>query len=336
MLDRDHHKRKTDQAWNLLYRRLEKEGLLPQGEEVALKGRAPGGGNPASSAQRTISGENGPGISPSRMPSGQDGADFSMQRGPDERRLRFFPRTALRRAAAAAVLLCLCLTGAWWWSSRSAWQPPLLTLQNEADAATLVTTLEDGSIVYLAGNTQLQYPAHFPPNRRVVSLEGNALFDISGNRRRPFIIDTEQTRIEVLGTAFNVKSSTVSPFELSVQRGEVRVTLKTTGEEVRVKAGETVTLFPGQLRLSATEDTGQFDRYTWRIQFKDEPLGNILRVLNLSYPTGIRLETTPALAERRLTVSFRQETPQDMAQLICLALRLHCRQEGNRLMITEP
>lgn len=336
MLDRDHHKRKTDQAWNLLYRRLEKEGLLPQGEEVASKGRAPQGSGPASSPQRTISGENGPGISLSRMPSGQDGADFSTQRRPDERRFRLFPRTTLRRTAAAAVLLCLCLAGAWWWSSRSELPPPLLTLQNEADAATLVTTLEDGSIVYLGGNTQLQFPEHFPANRRVVSLEGNALFDISGNRRRPFIIDTHQTRIEVLGTAFNVKSSVVSPFELSVQRGEVGVTLKTTGEEVRVKAGETVTLFPGQLRVGATEDTGQFARYTRRMQFKDEPLGNILRVLSLSCPAGTRFETTPALSGRRLTVSFRQETPEEMAQLICLALRLHCQQEGDRFVITEP
>lgn len=336
MLDRDHHKRKTDQAWNLLYRRLEKEGLLYETEEVGSKRGVPQGAVPASFPEKTTSGENGPGTSLRKMLSGQDNADFSPQRRPGERRFRLFPRTATGRTAAAVVLLCLCLTGAWWWSSRSELQPPLLTLQNEADAATLVTTLEDGSIVYLAGNTQLQFPEHFPANRRVVSLEGNALFDISGNRRRPFIIETEQTRIEVLGTAFNVKSSMVSPFELSVQRGEVRVTLKTSGEEVRVKAGETVTLFPGQLRLGATEDTGQFARYTLRMQFKDEPLGTILRVLNLSYGGNIRFETTPALAERRLTVSFRQETPEDMAQLICLALRLHCRRKGGRLMITEP
>lgn len=293
MLYRDHHKRKTDQAWNALYQRLEKEGLLPEaGEEC--------GGRKASPRLRTT----------------------------------FFKRGATRWAAV--VLLCLSMAGAWWWSRPEAETAPLLTLQNEANAATLVTTLEDGSIVYLAGNTQLQFPEHFPANRREVSLEGNALFDISGNRRRPFIIETEQTRIEVLGTAFHVKSSVISPFELAVQRGEVSVTLKKNGDEIRVKAGETVTLLSDRLRLAPTRDTEQFARYTERIQFKDEPLGNILRVLNLVLPGDIRLETTPALTGRRLTVSFRQDTPETMAELICLALDLRCQREEGRIVLTEP
>lgn len=235
----------------------------------------------------------------------------------------------------AAVWFCLCVAGAWWWQARTD-QPPLLTLQNEADAATLATTLEDGSIVYLAGNTQLRFPEHFPAHRREVTLEGNALFDISGNRRRPFIIETEQTRIQVLGTAFNVKSSGISPFELSVQRGLVSVTLKTSGEEIRVGAGETVRLHADRLRIEPTRDAEQFERYTRRIQFKDEPLGNMLRILNRTLPPGVRLETTEALTDRRLTVSFHGDSPLMMAELICLALDLRCRQEGGRLLITEP
>jgi len=38
--------------------------------------------------------------------------------------------------------------------------------------------------------------------KREVSLLGNALFDVSGNKERPFLIETEQARIEVLGTSF--------------------------------------------------------------------------------------------------------------------------------------
>lgn len=96
--------------------------------------------------------------------------------------------------------------------------------RNSETATTLVTTLEDGSVVYLAGNTSLKFPEHFSSDRREVSLQGNALFEVAGNRKRPFVIETEDTRIEVLGTAFNVKSNDSSPFELSVQRGEVKVT----------------------------------------------------------------------------------------------------------------
>lgn len=94
------------------------------------------------------------------------------------------------------------------------------------DIPTLVTTLEDGSVVFLAKETSIRYPEHFVSDKREVSLQGDAFFDVAKNRERPFWIDTEQVKIEVLGTAFSVKSVEDAPFRLSVQRGTVRVTLK--------------------------------------------------------------------------------------------------------------
>lgn len=123
-------------------------------------------------------------------------------------------------AAAAVALLCLLISVTYLNRSGQDTDPNLLTRQNSETATTLVTTLEDGSVVYLAGNTSLKFPEHFSSDRREVSLQGNALFDVAGNHKRPFIIETEDTRIEVLGTAFNVKSNDSSPFELSVQRGK--------------------------------------------------------------------------------------------------------------------
>ena len=77
-----------------------------------------------------------------------------------------------------------------------------LIMQENTEQSTLVTTLEDGSIVYMGGETSLQYPEHFSMDKREVSLQGNALFDVAGNRERPFLIETEEVRIEVLGTMF--------------------------------------------------------------------------------------------------------------------------------------
>lgn len=151
---------------------------------------------------------------------------------------------------------------------------------------------------------------------------------------RPFVIETEDTRIEVLGTAFNVKSTGSSPFELSVQRGEVRVTLKKNGQDIHVKAGETVTLLSRRLQLSTTPDPALFDRYTERIRFKDEKLGNILRVINLQNP-DIRLEATPELWNRTLTVTFSNDTPEAMAELICLALDLKKTRQDNTILLSK-
>ena len=235
-------------------------------------------------------------------------------------------------AAAAVALLCLLVSVTYLNRSGQDTDPNLLTRQNSETATTLVTTLEDGSVVYLAGNTSLKFPEHFSSDRRKVSLQGNALFDVTGNHKRPFVIETEDTRIEVLGTAFNVKSNDSTPFELSVQRGEVKVTLKKDGQDIHVKAGETVTLLSRRLQLSMTPDPALFDRYTKRIRFKDEKLGNILRVINLQNP-DTRLETTPELWNRTLTVTFFNDTPEAMAELICLALDLKKTRQDNMILL---
>ena len=133
--------------------------------------------------------------------------------------------------------------------------------------------------------------------KREVSLLGNALFDVSGNKERPFLIETEQARIEVLGTSFNIKSSDKSAFELAVRRGLVKVTLKKNGEQTLVKAGQTVSLFSNRLQVVPTQDNEQFSDYTRRIQFKDERLGDILHVINLEYPK-MPLKATADLENR--------------------------------------
>lgn len=244
-------------------------------------------------------------------------------------------RIGLMKWAAAIVILCVSVATAIFLGRERTPETALLTLHNNEASTTLVTTLEDGSIVYLADNSQLSYPEHFQREKREVSLLGNALFDVSGNKERPFLIETEQARIEVLGTSFNIKSSDKSAFELAVRRGLVKVTLKKNGEQTLVKAGQTVSLFSNRLQVAPTQDNEQFSDYTRRIQFKDERLGDILHVINLEYPK-MPLKTTVDLENRRLTVSFYNNSPATMAELICAALKLKCTQQNNIWMISEP
>ena len=244
-------------------------------------------------------------------------------------------RIGLMKWAAAIVILCVSVATAIFLGRERTPETTLLTLHNNEASTTLVTTLEDGSIVYLADNSQLSYPEHFQREKREVSLLGNALFDVSGNKERPFLIETEQARIEVLGTSFNIKSSDKSAFELAVRRGLVKVTLKKNGEQTLVKAGQTVSLFSNRLQVAPTQDNEQFSDYTRRIQFKDERLGDILHVINLEY-TKMPLKTKADFENRRLTVSFYNNSPATMAELICAALKLKCTQQNNIWMISEP
>lgn len=237
--------------------------------------------------------------------------------------------------AAAIAVLCLCGALGIWLLNDWGTDERLLSLKNGPEDNTLVTTLEDGSIIYLAQDATLSYPEHFEADKRSVKLDGNALFDVSGNKQRPFLIETKYTTIEVVGTAFNVKNNGKNDFELSVQRGLVKVTRLDNGESSFVKAGETVILNKNLFLKSPTSDMDQFARYTERIQFKDETLANIVRVINRMSSQPVQLSSSE-LENRRLTVSFYDNSPAAMTELICLALGLTSEQKEDTLVISAP
>lgn len=244
-------------------------------------------------------------------------------------------RFRLRPVQWAAAIVILCISVATVYFLRpSAPIMPLLTLQNTEEAA-LVTTLEDGSTVYLADKACLQYPEHFSTDKREVSLTGNALFEVNGNPERPFLIEAGEIQIEVIGTSFHIKNVKDSPFQLSVQRGKVKVNQAKNTQSLYVKAGETITLIGQSLEITPTKDLEQFLRYQKHVQFKDERLADILQVVNRDL-SDTPIQTSQSLQDRRLTVAFYENTPEDMAELICQALKLTYSRENNILMITEP
>ena len=244
-------------------------------------------------------------------------------------------RSVFAGMAAAIAVLCLCGALGIWLLNDWGTDERLLSLKNGPEDNTLVTTLEDGSIIYLAQDATLSYPEHFEADKRLVKLDGNALFDVSGNKQRPFLIETKYTTIEVVGTAFNVKNNGKNDFELSVQRGLVKVTRLDNGESSFVKAGETVILNKNLFLKSPTSDMDQFARYTERIQFKDETLANIVRVINRMSSQPVQLSSSE-LENRRLTVSFYDNSPAAMTELICLALGLTSEQKEDTLVISAP
>ena len=198
----------------------------------------------------------------------------------------------------------------------------LTLLQNKERSGTLVATLEDRSTVYLAPGASLSYPPAFNAAQRKVELSGNALFYVSKDAKRPFIIETnEKVTIEVVGTIFAVQSSPDNPFELSVKQGKVNVHSEDDQTPFPVEAGETVQLNAGSLNRFKTTNLHTFSRFTDKMCFKDEKLNNIVHAINSVYgsPTLI---TDESINNRTLTVTFENNSVETMTELICLALNL--------------
>lgn len=98
-------------------------------------------------------------------------------------------------------------------------------------------TLSDSTRVWLNAGSSLRYPNSFTGGKREVELVGEAYFEVARNKQMPFIVTANSTRIEVLGTQFNVNAHI----------GEACITTLVEGcVKVRNKVNDTVVIHPGQ------------------------------------------------------------------------------------------
>lgn len=96
--------------------------------------------------------------------------------------------------------------------------------------------LSDGTEVWLNAATRLRFPFHFSGPSREVYIDGEAYFKVAKDADRPFVVHTPLTRVEVLGTAFNVNT---------YQSGQVQTALVEGRVIARSANGESQDLRPG-------------------------------------------------------------------------------------------
>jgi hypothetical protein len=73
-------------------------------------------------------------------------------------------------------------------------------------AGTYKVTLPDGSKVMLNAMSELKFPVSFAGNERLVSLKGEAYFEVAKDATRPFKVKLNESDVEVLGTHFNISA----------------------------------------------------------------------------------------------------------------------------------
>lgn len=237
--------------------------------------------------------------------------------------------------AAMFVGLAVLGTAAFWVLNRHE-APQMVSVLNAQNQSTMVQTLADGSIVYVGSSTTFSYPTKFAKTERKVALKGEAYFDIAKNPQKPFIIETDDAYIQVLGTAFNVKSYQPKSFELIVERGRVKVTLKSDPSASQiVVAGQKMVIRNNSLLKSTWHDDGSLAWRLGKMQFKDETLQHIVTVINRNYQSNIAIADEQT-ANRRLTVTFDENSLSTITELICITLNLQSEKKDNQIILSAP
>jgi transmembrane sensor len=205
----------------------------------------------------------------------------------------------------------------------------------------LVVSLADGSRVELNSGATLRYPRRF--NRtRAINLEGEAFFDVAHDGR-PFIVETFDAAVTVLGTTFNIRAwpDDLTP-GTAVTLATGRVQLEALVEAVPpviLEPGQTATVVAGRIEVSAPDSAIVDLMLAWRkgdFIYRDHQLGTILTDIERRFDTRLQI-TSPHLLATRLSVSIRKpETAEALIRDLCGALGLQYRETRDGFELYVP
>jgi len=234
-------------------------------------------------------------------------------------------------AAAAILLLAFGAILYKFWLSA----PRLQTIAT-ANAEQRTVELPDGSTVTLNSGSTLQYPKEFASAAREVTLFGEAYFEVVHESQRPFLVNTSNAQIKVLGTKFGVWSRAE---ETRVVVREGRVALR--GVEASSAAVE---LAANQMSVRRKQETPEPARAVeagyalgWlegRIVFEQASLAEVIAELERIYNVHIELGN-PALRQNTITGSFNRKPVAAVLASICLTLNLQYREAGGKFILTD-
>lgn len=206
-----------------------------------------------------------------------------------------------------------------------------------AQTTNIVHVLPDGTVVSLHAGSQITYPATFDSKIRKVELKGEAYFEVTHDKTKPFIVASGDARVEVLGTKFNVNTKTAAgTMEVVLTTGKVSVFYRRNRQEnVLLNPGEKAVLHPEQKLISKTDNTDP-NYMAWKTRilvFDDETFAQVINTLQNVYQTPVTL-ADPALSECRVTASFNDQSLESVLQVLKETLDLQVVQKGKIIEIT--
>jgi len=176
--------------------------------------------------------------------------------------------------------------------------------------------LADGSRVFMNGESSIKYQKVFTGKTREIYLQGQAYFQVSHDKTKPFIVHAGKLTLQVLGTTFDVKnypddtnaSVTVASGKVSVKaKGLKSAWILTPGEQLSYdqNSGKAVELDVDTTKYMSWKDGA--------LVFRNCALLEIAKQLQRAYGVKITIKTT-GLQSRKL--SLRVKAKENITQVM--------------------
>ena len=179
-------------------------------------------------------------------------------------------------------------------------RPPPVEIYRTAPGETRLVTLSDGTRIRLNAASQISVVLGRNA-RRVRMADAEAVFDVTHDPARPFLIEVGDEQVRVVGTKFNLRHRD-GRVALTVSRGvvEVRPAESPDAQPTRDAVGQQLTHIEGQL-IEALEPADADSAFAWtngQLIYHDRPLSEVAGDLSRRFGTTVRVADADAAALR--------------------------------------
>jgi len=240
----------------------------------------------------------------------------------------FTSGTRVRYLVFTAVAVAMIVGGVYSFRVPSHQRPQAVRTYQTADGERATLHLADGSTVTLAPHTTLRVPLEFGDGTRLISLVGEARFDVAAQRHAPFVVRTGDVTTRVLGTVFAVRRDTNDHVtQVAVLSG--RVAVQGGRQSAVLDAGMIGRATDSTAAVVLATEPGTYTDWPHgRVVFRSVPIPAMLTTLGHWAGYEFRLADS-GLVDQHVTATFDVNDTQDMLPLLEHLLGVELKVEGN-------
>lgn len=190
-------------------------------------------------------------------------------------------------AAACLLMACSFLVYFMWFNNNELSGTVLVSKQQVENRYVL---LPDHSKVILRPGAEVKY--RYSADQREVYLKGEAYFDVTHNKEKPFLVHAGAITTRVLGTSFNIAAYSADEVVVSVSTGKVAVEDHKQKTLLVLKPNQQIQYKQNQpaIEAKAVETKALISWVKKDMQFTEIPFGKLIASLNRRYLTDIEFE----------------------------------------------
>jgi len=146
--------------------------------------------------------------------------------------------------------------------------------------------LADGTKVWINSGSTIEFPHSFETEKREITVDGEIYIEVARDEDKPFIVNTSEVAVKVLGTRFNISSYKEDDFS-NVVLVEGKVEVSYENEKIILKPDQLALLKDKSIEVKTVN---VYDYISWKdglLQFNSESLSLILTRISRYYDVNI-------------------------------------------------